>query len=193
MIKKYYDLALNAARHRHALRYLCLLSFAESAFFPVPPDVMLAPMAMATPEKAYRYAAWTTISSVLGGVLGYGLGFFLYEFVEPWLQQSHYWPAMLKARAWFTDYGVWAVLAAGFSPIPYKIFTISAGALHMAMAPFVLASLLGRGGRFFLVAFLLRMGGQGMETRLRASIDKIGWLVVIGIVLAGCYQWWSSH
>ncbi len=191
MFKKYYDLALKWARHRHAVWYLCVLSFAESSFFPVPPDVMLAPMALSTPGKAYRFAFLATLTSVLGGVFGYTIGFFLYESLQPWLAQSRYWPALLNAQDWFSQYGVWAILAAGFSPIPYKVFTITAGMMQMVFWQFTLASLIGRGARFFLVAALLKWGGSRLESRLRDTIDTIGWVTVALIILAGLYHWLS--
>jgi len=122
-----YERVLGWARHPHAERYLGGLSFAESSFFPIPPDVMLAPMCLAERSKAWRYAAITTASSLLGGIAGYAIGYFLFESIEPWLHDMGYWPAYLKGKEWFDQFGIWAVFIAGFSPIPYKIFTISAG------------------------------------------------------------------
>jgi membrane protein YqaA with SNARE-associated domain len=179
-----YARVLTWARHRHAPRYLAALSFAESSFFPVPPDVMLIPMALAQPARAWRLAWLTTWTSVLGGLAGYALGYLGFAAIEPWLQASHYWGAYQQAAAWFAAWGVWAVLIAGFSPIPYKVFTIAAGALHMAALPFVLASLLGRGARFFLVAALLRWGGERLQQQLHLWIDRIGWATVAAVALA---------
>ncbi len=184
MFKKLYDKALNWSRHRHATKYLCALSFSESSFFPIPPDVMLAPMALARPEKAFRFAMLTTIFSVLGGMLGYGIGFFLFDSISPWLQGTHYWEKYLLAENWFKDWGFWAIFVAGFSPIPYKVFTIAAGALQMMFLPFVLASIVGRGARFFLVSLLLAAGGEKLESKLRQYMDVIGWAVV-GLVVIG--------
>ena len=169
-------------RHPHAPRYLAALSFAESSFFPIPPDVMLAPMALARPKRAWYYALLTTIMSVLGGLLGYFIGLFLFEQVEPLLHQWGYWERYQQAGQWFDRWGFWAIFLAGFSPIPYKIFTISAGAIAMALPPFILASLIGRGMRFGLVAALMRWGGARMEATLRLYIDRIGWAMV-GIAL----------
>lgn len=185
MFQKLYDKALLWAKHRHAEKYLCALSFAESSFFPIPPDVMLAPMALAQPLKAYRFALLTTIASVFGGVLGYLIGYFSFELIEPWLQGTHYWEKYELARSWFELWGVWAVFIAGFSPIPYKVFTIAAGAMSMPFLPFVLASLVGRGGRFFLVSILLAWGGERLESTLRVYMDRIGWAVVVVICLGG--------
>ncbi len=186
MFKKLYDKALGWARHRHATKYLCALSFAESSFFPIPPDVMLAPMALAKPENAFRFALMTTIFSVLGGMLGYAIGFFMFDTVALWLQGTHYWDKYLLAENWFKDWGFWAIFVAGFSPIPYKVFTIAAGALHMFFLPFVLASFIGRGARFFLVALLLAAGGEKLESRLRQYMDVLGWTVVALVIIVGC-------
>lgn len=184
MFKKLYDQVLYWSKHRHALKYLVAISFAESSFFPIPPDVMLAPMALAQPSKAFRFALWTTVASVMGGMFGYGIGYFLFDSIEPWLKTSNYWEAYQTANAWFEQWGFWAVFVAGFSPIPYKVFTIAAGTLNMVFLPFVLASAIGRGGRFFLVAMLLAAGGEKLEGKLRDYMDRLGWgltaLVVIG-------------
>lgn len=173
-----YERAMRWARHPQAPRYLGVLSFAESSFFPVPPDVMLAPMALAQPQRAWRLAWLTTWTSVAGGLLGYAIGRLAFASIGPWLQTTDYWAAYQQAVAWFGDWGVLAVFIAGFSPIPYKVFTIAAGALSMALLPFALASLVGRGARFFLVAGLMRWGGERMEAQLRQHIDRLGWATV---------------
>jgi len=185
MFQKLYDKALVWAKHRHAEKYLCALSFAESSFFPIPPDVMLAPMALAQPNKAFRLALLTTIFSILGGMLGYAIGFFMFDSISDWLQDSRYWDKYLTAESWFKDWGFWAVFIAGFSPIPYKVFTIAAGALNMLFIPFVLASIVGRGARFFLVAMLIAAGGEKLESKLRQYMDYIGWGVVVLAVIGG--------
>ena len=178
-----YDRVMRWSRHRHAPAYLAGLSFAESSFFPVPPDVMLAPMSMASPSRAIWFASLTTVASVLGGLAGYVIGFFAFEATAPLIEQLGYWDKYLKAREWFDAWGFWAVFLAGFSPIPYKVFTITAGAIGMALVPFVMASLIGRGARFFLVALLMAWGGEPMETVLRRYVDIAGW-VVIAVVVA---------
>lgn len=174
-----YDKMLGWSRHRHAPRYLGVLSFAESSFFPIPPDVMLMPMSLAQPHRAWWFATLTTLASVAGGMAGYAIGFFALEWVAPLIGEGGRWAAAYtRASDWFAEWGFWAVLIAGFSPIPYKVFTISAGALAMPFVPFVLASAVGRGGRFFLVAGLLVWGGSAMETRIRHSVEWIGWGLV---------------
>jgi membrane protein YqaA with SNARE-associated domain len=182
MFDRLYTSTMNWVKHPKAPWFLSGLSFAESSFFPIPPDVMLAPMALGQPDKAWRFAALTTLFSVLGGVLGYGIGLFLFDAVEPLLHRFGYYEGYLNARDWFDRWGFWAVFLAGFSPIPYKVFTISAGAVAMAMAPFVLASLVGRGARFFLVAGLMRWGGEAMETRIRRHVNLLGWATVALVV-----------
>jgi len=171
------------ARHRHAPGYLAGLSFAESSFFPIPPDVMLAPMSLANPSRAWWLASLTTLASVLGGVAGYLIGLFAFDMVEPLLHSAGHYPKYLQAKEWFDQWGFWAVLLAGFSPIPYKVFTITAGVISMALLPFVAASFVGRGARFFLVALLMAWGGERMETLLRRYVDRIGWLMVILLVV----------
>lgn len=176
------DRVLLWSRHRLAEAYLAALSFAESSFFPIPPDVMLAPMVVARPARAWRFAAVTTVSSVLGGLAGFAIGALAVDAVLPLVERFGYLDAYTAARDWFGRWGFWAVLAAGFSPIPYKIFTIAAGAMAMPVAPFALASLLGRGSRFFLVAGLLRWGGARLEAVLRQYVELLGWLFVALLV-----------
>jgi membrane protein YqaA with SNARE-associated domain len=178
-------MALVWAKHRFAERYLAAMSFAESVFFPVPPDVMLAPMSLAQPSKAWRFASFTTIASVIGGILGYLLGFWLFEpVVEPLIAQMGWQEKFNVALEWFKNYGVWVVFIAGFSPIPYKVFTVGAGLLHMAFLPFLLASAVGRGARFFLVAALMKWGGVKMEQKLRQYVEALGWGLVALVVIA---------
>lgn len=175
-----YDKALMWAKHRYAPHYLALLSFVESVFFPIPPDVMLAPMALAERHKAWRFAWITTIASVLGGIAGYWLGFWLFDpVVQPIIEKFGYQQRLVQVEQWFQQYGVWIVFIAGFSPIPYKVFTVSAGLLHMAFLPFVLASFIGRAGRFFLVAGLMYWGGERMQQKLRDIVDWLGWGTVL--------------
>ncbi|MDH5469798.1 MAG: DedA family protein [Gammaproteobacteria bacterium] len=174
-----YDKCMQWSRHRYAVRYLSALSFAESSFFPIPPDVMLAPMSMARPERAIGYAAITTLASVIGGLFGYLIGAYGFELIQPWLQESHYWEKYLHARDWFERWGFWAILVAGFSPIPYKVFTIAAGTLGMNLPLFIAGSFLGRGGRFFLVSTLMAWGGPRMEENLRIWVEWLGWAVVV--------------
>lgn len=179
-----YDKTLQWSAHPNAPRYLSALSFAESSFFPIPPDVMLAPMCIAKRKQAWRFALLTTIFSVIGGLFGYFIGSLAFDLVEPLLKDMGYWENFQKASGWFNEWGIWVVLLAGFSPIPYKVFTISAGVVGMSLLPFVLMSTLGRGGRFFLVAGLMVWGGEKMEKTLKKYVETIGWLVVVAAILA---------
>ncbi|MGD8575658.1 MAG: YqaA family protein [Thiohalophilus sp.] len=179
-----FDRVMRWSTHRHAPAYLAGLSFAESSFFPVPPDVMLAPMSLARPERAWNLALLTTIASVLGGMVGYLIGMFAFEVIEPLLHSAGYWQQYLQTRDWFVEWGIWVIFIAGFSPIPYKVFTITAGVVAMSFLPFVIASAIGRGARFFLVAGLMRWGGAGMEQTLRQYIDRLGWLVILAVIVA---------
>ena len=174
-----YERVLDWSRHPLAERYLGAMSFAESSFFPIPVDVMLAPMCLADRARAWRYATIATIFSVLGGVAGYAIGMGLFEAIEPWLAESKYWDAYLTSRAWFDDYGVWAIFVAGFSPIPYKVFTIAAGVAALNLPGFFVASLIGRGARFFLVSGLIVAGGEKLEANLRRYVEGVGWAVVL--------------
>jgi len=174
-----YDMVLRWSKHDHAPYYLSGMSFAESSFFPIPVDVMLAPMALAKPEKAWRFAFLATMFSVLGGILGYLIGYFATDYIGAFLLEHGYGETFETSKAWFAKYGIWAVLAAGFSPIPYKIFTITAGILAMSFPLFVLGSIIGRAARFYLVAGLLKWGGEHMEDKIRHYIEVLGWIVVV--------------
>jgi membrane protein YqaA with SNARE-associated domain len=184
IFSKLYDKALLWSKHQYAVRYLGGLSFAESSFFPIPPDVMLAPMSLATPNKAWYYAMITTLTSVAGGLFGYLIGYFAFSSIEPYILQWGYQHQFEMVNQWFAQWGIWVVFLAGFSPIPYKLFTITAGLLTMSLLPFLLASAVGRGARFFMVAGLMRWGGEKMELKLREYIDRIGWILIIAIIIA---------
>ncbi len=179
-----YKRVLRWAAHRRAPWLLGIISFSESSFFPIPPDVMLAPMSMARPSRALRFALITTVASVAGGMLGYLIGALALEWVMPIIVEVGYESAYLTAQQWFADWGFWVVLVAGFSPIPYKVFTIAAGAMTVMLLPFIVASLIGRGARFFLVAGLLAWGGPRLEPWLRRYMERIGWLSVLILIVA---------
>lgn len=188
-----YDMVLRWSRHRHAERYLYGLTVAEATFFPIPPDVMLAPMVLAERRRAWRLATFTTLASVLGGMIGYLLGWLALEAVMPIIEQAGQVETYERAVAAFQQYGIWFVVVAGFSPIPYKLITIAAGALGMPLLGFVLASVVGRGGRFFLVATIIYLGGEHAAARLRAWVDALGWLVVVAAVATGIVVWWLQR
>ncbi|MEY8214188.1 MAG: YqaA family protein [Colwellia sp.] len=180
-----YEWTLKWAEHKFAPIILSVLTFAESVFFPIPPDVLLAPMVLAKPKKAWQFASLTTISSIVGGMVGYLLGYMMFEpWIQPLITEFGYQQRFDTAMAWFSEWGVWVVFIAGFSPIPYKLFTVSAGFLQMAFLPFLVASAVGRGMRFFLVAGLIKWGGSAMEKSLRKYIDILGWTIVTLIIIA---------
>lgn len=180
-----YTTILGWAKHRHAERYLAGVSFAESSFFPIPVDVMLAPMVLADKDKAWRLATITTIMSVLGGIFGYIIGYFFFEaYGDQILNYFSAHDTFEAIKSKYAAHGILIILLAGFTPIPYKIFTIASGVLSIAFVPFVLLSLLGRGGRFFLVAGLVRLGGDKLEETIHKQVELLGWgtlaLVTIG-------------
>lgn len=180
---------MQLARLQQALWYLAILSFLESFILPFPPpDVMLAPMSLAKPEGAMRFALVTLVASVIGGIVGYLIGAFLFDQVQPFLVEWGYQDKFEIVMRWFEVWGFWAVLIAGFSPVPYKLFTLSAGVLSLAIVPFILASVIGRGLRFFLVAWCLSRFGPAIEPKLLQYIERIGWAaVLILVILIGFY------
>lgn len=184
IFEKMYDTTLRWARHKHAQYYLLILGVCESIFFPIPPDVMLAPMALANRKKAWFYAGITTVSSVIGGACGYLLGWLAFDaYIEPLIIEWGYAERLEMAINWFKEYGIGVVFLAGFSPIPYKIFTVSAGFLGMAFTPFMVVSTISRAMRFYLVAGLMYWGGEIMEQKLRKYMDWIGWTTIFLAVL----------
>ncbi|HHJ34689.1 MAG TPA: DedA family protein [Gammaproteobacteria bacterium] len=174
-----YNKVMTWAGHPHAERYLIGVSAFESIFFPVPTALMVAPMAVARPERAIRIALIATIMSVLGAMVGYYLGYFVIDMIEPLLKDIGYWNKYMTAQRWFAEWGFWAVIIAGFSPIPFKLFTLSAGALSMAFLPFVLAAVVGRSAHFFLVALSMAWAGPKLEPLVKKYIEWLGWLTVL--------------
>lgn len=184
-----YNKVLAWAKHRYAVYYLAGLSFAECSFFPVPPDFMLAPMVLSKPDKAWSYALVTTITSTLGSAFGYLLGMFFFAMLEPMIHHLGYMPAYAQAQHWFGVWGVLAIVAVNFTPIPYKIFTIAAGAMSMAFVPFLVASTISRGIRFFAVASIMKWGGKSMQPIIERYVEWLGWLLII--ILVALYWWFK--
>ncbi|RAP37939.1 hypothetical protein B1207_02820 [Legionella quinlivanii] len=178
-----YDKTVQWSGHAHAPYYLAGVSFAESSFFPIPPDVMLISMGLANPRRSWQYAFITTLFSVLGGIFGYLIGYFFIEAILPWIESSSWSDNYHLIQQWFTQHGILVIFIAGFSPIPYKLFTIAAGAMSMAFLPFVFASILGRGLRFFLVSGIMYFYGHKLHNNLRQYVDIIGWSVLALLVL----------
>ncbi|MGR4867060.1 YqaA family protein [Caulobacter sp. LARHSG274] len=186
MLRRLYDWVMSLAASRHASLSLFAISFSESSFFPVPPDIMLAPMVLAKPEKAWRYAALCTVASVLGGMLGYGIGFFFHDGAQRLLALLGKPHALADAECWFRHYGSWVIIAKGFTPIPFKLVTITSGLLKFSFPIFVGAATLTRGARFFLVAGVVKKFGPAMlpviEKRLALFAGIVIALLVIGLV-----------
>lgn len=178
MFATLYTRVMSWAEHPHAPRYLAAMSFAESSFFPIPPDVLLIPLCAARPKKALRLGLLATASSSLGGLLGYLIGWLAFDLITPLLKDVGYWGQVQRVDSWFMLYGVWIVFMAGFSPLPYKVFTITAGALSMPLLPFLIASFVGRGARFMLVAGLIARFGPRVEPWVRRWVEWLGWLTV---------------
>ncbi len=189
IVRRLYDWCMAAAHKPHAQWTMGAISFAESSFFPVPPDVMLIPMALARPERAYVMAAWCTATSVAGGVAGYAIGALLYDSVGAWLMQLYgYTDKVESFRAAYAQWGAWIILLKGVTPIPYKIVTITSGFAGYNLALFVVFSIIARGIRFFFLAFLLHRYGVRaryfIEKRLGLWVFLGAAVVVIGIVIA---------
>ena len=185
---KMYKCVMSWASHPHSTYYLGATSFAESSFFPVPVDVLLAPMTLARQQKAWWYAGIATVMSVAGAVFGYYIGMFLFDQVaQPIIEFYHFEEKFAQVQELFKDYGIWIIFIAGFSPIPYKIFTITAGVAAMPLLPFILTSLVARGARFYLVAGLIRLGGEKIEDVLEKRVEQIGWatviLIAVGVII----------
>ncbi|MGB7256479.1 MAG: YqaA family protein [Pseudolabrys sp.] len=189
MLRRLYDWCVDASAKPHAKWIMGAVAFAESSFFPIPPDVMLIPMSLAQPRRAYLFAVWCTVASVVGGMVGYGIGALLYDSVGAWLINLYGYGNKVEAfRAAYAQWGAWIILLKGLTPIPYKIVTITSGFAAYNFGLFVLFSVLTRGARFFVLAFLLsRYGEQArhiIEKRLGLWTFLIAAIVVIGIVAA---------
>lgn len=180
MLRKLYDRLTVLASQPGALWILAAVSFVESSFFPIPPDIMLIPMVLANRQRAWVFAGVCTIASVLGGFLGYAIGYYLFETAGKWvIDFYHLQPAFESFKHQFNEWGVWVILIKGLTPIPYKIVTIASGAAHFDLLTFGLASLVTRGGRFFLVAGLLYVVGEPV----REFVEKRLTLVTTAFVL----------
>lgn len=188
MMKRLYDWMMRTAASDHAPQALAIVSFVESSFFPIPPDVMLIPMVLARREKAWRYATLATITSVLGGMLGYAIGYYLYDAVGLPILKFYGKESALDGFIKFVhDYGVPAVIIKGMTPIPYKVVTIAAGVAKMHLPSFIGASIIARALRFYLVAGLLYFFGEPIrefiETRL-ALVTTVFVVLLVGGFIA---------
>ena len=176
-----YDAVLNLSGKQNALFWLFVVSFVESSFFPIPPDIMLIPMILATPQKAWKLAGICTLASVIGAYLGYIIGIYFFQLIaEPLLNFYGYLQKFNEFKALYEEYGAWIVFGAGITPFPYKIITIASGVVHLNLAVFTVASIVARGLRFFLIAWLLKTYGEKMKIFIEKNL---GWLSVLFLVL----------
>ncbi len=185
-IRALYDWTMGLAASRHATSALAVVSFLESSVFPIPPDVVLAPMVLAKPEKAYTYAGICTVASVIGGILGYAIGYYLSDLGESLLALMGHAGGLETFRRWYAEWGVWVILIKGATPIPYKLVTIASGLAAFNFPVFVAASIVTRGIRFFLVAIVLKRYGPAIlevvERRLYLTTTIVVALVVAGFL-----------
>jgi membrane protein YqaA with SNARE-associated domain len=185
MLRRIYDWCIDAAHKPYALWIMAAVSFAESSFFPVPPDVMLIPMSLARPARAWIYATVCTAASVLGGVLGYAIGALLYDSLGQWLINLYGLGDKVEAfRAGYAEYGAWIILLKGLTPIPYKLVTITSGFANFNIWLFIVLSVIARGGRFFVVAILLNRYGEWIRVRIERHLGF--WVSLgAGVLVAG--------
>jgi len=183
MLRSLYNRVIALAARPSAPLWLFGIAFAEASVFPVPPDALLIPMALAQPRRAWGFAAIATAGSVLGGALGYAIGFWVFaRLAQPIIQFYHYGAAFAAFQHKFAQYGVWVILIKGLTPIPYKIVTIAAGAAAFNFPLFMGASLITRGGRFFLEATLLRRFGAPARDFIERRLGLVTGLLAVGII-----------
>ena len=181
MLHRLYDWTLGLAAHKHAILALALISLVESSVFPIPPDILLIPMVLAARDRAWIIAGVCMVASVIGGVFGYGIGFFLFEQIgKPVLEVYRYSSKFAKFQETYNEWGAWAVFFAGVTPFPYKVITILSGVTGLSLPIFIVASMLARGLRFFIVAALLWKFGEP----IKAFIERrLGLLFVLFCIL----------
>lgn len=191
MLRRVYDWCISAAGKPHASWIMGIVSFAESSFFPVPPDVMLIPMSLARPDKAWFYATLCTLTSVAGGILGYLIGAVLYDSVGHYLIQLYGYGDKVEAfREAYNEYGAWIILLKGLTPIPYKIVTITSGFAGYNIFLFIVLSVIARGMRFYFLAFLLNRYGERARTIIEERLGlwvTVGTIVLIAGIIAALY------
>ena len=182
MLRRMYDWCIAAADKPYALWIMGAVSFAESSFFPIPPDVMLIPMSLARPKRAWFYATICTVTSVAGGVVGYLIGALLYDSVGQWIVNLYGGGDKVDAfRALYAEYGAWIIIGKGLTPIPYKLVTIVSGFAGYNLWLFILCSIIARGGRFFIVAIVLNFYGEQIKAELEKRLGF--WVIVSAVVL----------
>ena len=191
MFQRLYDRTMSLASHRHALWALAAVSFAESSIFPIPPDAMLIPMVLAHRDRAWTMAAVCTVASVVGGIFGYAIGYFLFEAIgRPIVEFYGYQDQFARFTAAYNQWGLWIILIKGLTPIPYKLVTIASGVAHFNFVVFILASIVTRGARFFFVTALLRRFGPPIRTFVERNLNMVATgalLLIVGGFLAVKY------
>lgn len=181
LVHRIYDEVISLSSRKNALFWLAVISFVESSFFPIPPDILLIPMILATPKQAWKIAGVCTVSSVIGAYLGYIIGFYFFQLIaEPILNFYHFMDRFNTFKNLYNEYGAWIVFGAGITPFPYKIITIASGVVHLNLAVFTIASIIARGLRFFLIAWLLKTYGEAMKNFIEKNL---GWLSVLFLIL----------
>ncbi|MEO8558518.1 MAG: YqaA family protein [Rhodospirillales bacterium] len=182
-MKRLYDWMMRLAADRRALPALAVISFAESSFFPIPPDIMLVPMVLANRRRAWIIAATATVASVLGGMLGYAIGYYAFETIGDWVVRTYGLQGALESfRAEFGRYGTWIILVKGLTPIPYKLVTIASGVAHFDLFTFMWASIATRGARFFIEAALLWRFGESIRNFIEKRLTLVTWAFLIALV-----------
>ncbi|TNJ35186.1 YqaA family protein [Arenimonas terrae] len=187
LFRPWYVRALAWSRHPRAPALLTGLSFIEAIFFPIPPEVMLAPMSLAQPRRAFWFATLSLAGSMVGMFIGYALGYFAVELAMPLVERLGYAAEFESIKQQAAENGFWLLLIAGFTPIPFKVFTIASGAVGMPLLPFFFGALIGRGKRVFLVAGAIRLGGERAEKALHKHIEPVGWAALV--LLVGVVAW----
>lgn len=183
MVRKVYDWMLAMSASPNAMWFLALVAFAESSFFPIPPDIMLIPMVLAMPKKAWQIAAVATVSSVLGGYFGYGIGVFFFDLIaKPILNFYGYMQQFDVFKDYYHQLGAWIVFGAGITPFPYKVITIASGVVHLDLITFTVASIIARGMRFFLVAWLLKKYGARMKIFIEKHLGMLSILFLLMLI-----------
>lgn len=183
LTRSIYDYTLNLAAKQNALTWLFIISFIESSFFPIPPDIMIIPMVLATPKEAYKIAGVATISSVLGGCFGYFIGVYGFELIaRPLLEFYGYMAQFAKFENYYHEYGAWIVFGAGITPFPYKIITIASGVVQLDLVVFTIASVIARGMRFYLIAWLLKRFGDPMKVFIEKNLNLLSVLFLLLLI-----------
>lgn len=183
LTKRIYDKTLDLASRKNAMAWLFAISFIESSFFPIPPDIMVIPMVLATPKQAYKIAGVALIASILGGYLGYAIGVFGFEMIaKPLLNFYGYMDNFHKFENYYHEYGAWIVFGAGITPFPYKIITIASGVVRLDLVIFTIASILARGIRFYIIAWLLKRFGEPMKTFIEKNLNLLSIIFLILLI-----------